>query len=165
MKKQEITVNENALEPLIPVGATVVCSQEIEPEKGDYVVFFPENGVPIFRKWMPLPNGMILLKALSKNADSYKASLDELSSRGKIFVILSMNRTFREIPCRTETEQGLIASPGDFLTFSETMNILKVKRTRMYELLQSGELKASKLGRLWRIERSSLNEFIKQCRT
>ena len=56
------------------------------------------------------------------------------------------------------------ASAEDFLTLPEAMAILKVKRTRMYELLQSGTIKASKLGRLWRIERASLNEFIRGCR-
>ena len=109
----------------------------------------------------------ILLEAQNKDADSYRSTEEELKKRGKIYVILSMNRTFRflseDAPEKAE-ENAASASAEDFLTLPEAMAILKVKRTRMYELLQSGTIKASKLGRLWRIERASLNEFIRGCR-
>ena len=166
IQKREITVTEKALEPIIPVGATVVCCEKISPESGDFVVYFPENGVPLFRKWRVLKDHTILLEAQNKDADSYRSTEDELKKRGKIYVILSMNRTFRSLPEDTpeRAEEAASASAEDFLTFPEAMAILKVKRTRMYELLQSGTIKASKLGRLWRIERASLNEFIRGCR-
>ena len=167
IRKQEITVTEKALEPIIPVGSTVVCCGKIAPEPGDFIVYFPENGVPLFRKWRVLKDHTILLEAQNKDSDSYRSTEEELKKRGKIYVILSMNRTFRTLsgdaPERTE-ETAASAAAEDFLTFPEAMAILKVKRTRMYELLQSGTIKASKLGRLWRIERSSLNEFIRSCR-
>ena len=166
IQKREITVTEKALEPIIPVGATVVCCEKISPESGDFVVYFPENGVPLFRKWRVLKDHTILLEAQNKEADSYRSTEDELKKRGKIYVILSMNRTFRSLPEETteKAEAAASASAEDFLTLPEAMAILKVKRTRMYELLQSGTIKASKLGRLWRIERASLNEFIRGCR-
>lgn len=165
IRKQEITVTEKALEPVIPVGTTVECAVELAPEHGDYVVYFPENGVPIFRRWRTLNDGGILLEALNKNADSYRSTADELQKRGKIFVILSMKKIFRSLPDENQKIEGeASAFAEDFLTFQEAMAILKVKRTRMYELLQTGKITASKLGRLWRIERSSLNEFIRNCR-
>lgn len=165
IRKQEITVTEKALEPVIPVGATVECAMDLSPENGDYVVYFPENGIPIFRRWRQLKDGGILLEASNKNADSYRSTEDELRKRGKIYVILAMKKVFRSFPedfQKTESETSAFAE--DFLTFQEAMAILKVKRTRMYELLQTGKISASKLGRLWRIERSSLNEFIRNCR-
>ena len=165
LRKQEITVTEKALEPVIPAGATVVSSREIKPEQGDFVVYFPQSGIPIFRKWRLLSDGNVLLEALNKSADSYRASIADLNARGTIYVILSMKRIFRNIAEKNIAEPPeLTVAPEDFLTFQEAMKILKVKRTRMYELLQSGSLKASKLGRLWRIERSSINEFIRNCR-
>ena len=95
IQKREITVTEKALEPIIPVGATVVCCEKISPESGDFVVYFPENGVPLFRKWRVLKDHTILLEAQNKDADSYRSTEEELKKRGKIYVILSMNRTFR----------------------------------------------------------------------
>ena len=165
--KREITVTEKALEPIIPVGATVVCSGKITPEPGDVIVYFPENGIPLFRKWRVLKDHAILLEAQNKDSDSYRSTEEELKKRGKIYVILSMNKTFRSLPEEVSEKAEDVAASAvaeDFLTFPEAMAILKVKRTRMYELLQSGTIKASKLGRLWRIERSSLNEFIRGCR-
>ena len=166
IRKQEITVTEKALEPVIPAGATVVCSEQISPEPGDFVVYFPESGVPLFRRWRPGKDDSVLLEALNKDADSYRSSELELKRRGKLFVILSMNRIFRALPEESRKETVLPAvAAEEFLTFQEAMAILKVKRTRMYELLQTGKIKASKLGRLWRIERGSLNEFLRNCRT
>ena len=165
IRKQEITVTEKALEPVIPVSATVECAVDLAPENGDYIVYFPENGMPLFRRWRNLKDGAVLLESLNQNADSYRSTEEELKKRGKIFVILSMKKTFRFLPDDSGIpEMEASASAEDFLTFQEAMAILKVRRTRMYELLQSGMIKASKLGRLWRIERSSLNEFIRECR-
>ena len=167
IRKQEITVTEKALEPVIPAGATVICSDGVTPEQGDFIVYFPQSGIPIFRKWRVLSGETILLEALNKEADSYRASMADLTARGTIFVILSMKRTFRTIveeKLASDPVEMFSASSEDFLTFQEAMSILKVKRTRMYALLQTGALRASKLGRLWRIERNSLNEFIRNCR-
>ena len=165
IEKRELTVTDKALEPVVPVGATVVCTGDLQPESGDLVIYFPENGVPLFRKWRALKDGGILLEALNKGAESYRSTEMELKKRGSILVILSMNRTFRAVPEHSaDREDEASASAEDFLTFPEAMAILKVKRTRMYELLQTGKIKASKLGRLWRIERASLNEFIRSCR-
>lgn len=165
-RKQEITVTEKALEPVIPAGATVVCADGLQPVSGDFVVYFPNGGLPIFRKWRIQKNGDILLEALNRSMDSYQSSAEELYSRGRVLVILSMNRVFRTLPQEGAGADtgGKIASPDDFLTFPEAMAILKVKRTRMYSLLQSGEISASKLGKLWRIERSSLEAFIRKIR-
>lgn len=164
IRKQELVVTDKALEPVIPVGTTVVCAGNLAPESGDYVVYFPGSGLPLFRKWRSFPDGTVLLEALNKEADSYRATESELRSRGKILVILSMNKVFRSLPEENSPAEES-SSAEDFLTFQEAMAVLKVKRTRMYELLRSGEIKASKLGRLWRVERRSLNEFIRNCRT
>ena len=159
IRKQEIVVSEKALEPVIPVGATVICTDGIMPKNGDFVVYFPGNQLPIFRKWRKMKDQTVLLESLSPEADSYRSTEEELLLRGKILVVLSMNRIFRELP---EQESEDLPDPEDFLTFQEAMTLLKVKRTRMYGLLQSGELRAVKLGRLWRIERASLSEFLKK---
>ncbi len=55
---------------------------------------------------------------------------------------------------------SMAMSPSEYLTFEEAQNILKLKRTRMYSLLQTGELEASKVGKLWRIRRAAIDRYL-----
>lgn len=51
---------------------------------------------------------------------------------------------------------------SEVLTFEETQDVLKVRRTKLYELLRSGELEASKIGKLWRIDRNSIVRYMSE---
>ena len=55
----------------------------------------------------------------------------------------------------------------DILTVSDVMELLYVGKNTVYRLLQDGELRAFRIGKAWRIPKSSLEEFIlrKNCRT
>jgi excisionase family DNA binding protein len=48
------------------------------------------------------------------------------------------------------------------MTLEEAASFLKVSETTVYQLVRSGELKARKVGREWRILKSQLVEFLKQ---
>lgn len=48
----------------------------------------------------------------------------------------------------------------DFLTFEEVQDLLKLSRSKMYQMLQRGELPAYKIGKQWRIEKSELEEWL-----
>lgn len=48
----------------------------------------------------------------------------------------------------------------DILTVEEACEALRVGYNAMYELLNSGKLKAYKNGRTWRIPRNALKEYI-----
>lgn len=48
----------------------------------------------------------------------------------------------------------------DILTVEEACEALRVGYNAMYELLNSGKLKAYKNGRIWRIPRNALLEYI-----
>lgn len=48
----------------------------------------------------------------------------------------------------------------DVLTVEEVSEALRMGYNAVYELLSSGKLKAFKNGRVWRIPRASLKEFI-----
>ena len=52
-------------------------------------------------------------------------------------------------------------NPDELLTFDEAKAALRVHRTKMYALLRSGELKALKVGKLWRIEKSSIFDYLR----
>ena len=52
------------------------------------------------------------------------------------------------------------SDPAELLTFDEAQALLKVRRTKMYALLRSGELRASKIGKLWRVERASIQQYL-----
>lgn len=48
----------------------------------------------------------------------------------------------------------------DILTVEEACEALRMGYNAVYELLNSGKLKAYKNGRVWRIPREALNEYI-----
>ena len=48
----------------------------------------------------------------------------------------------------------------DILTVEEVCEALRMDYNAVYELLNSGKLKAYKNGRVWRIPRESLKEYI-----
>ena len=54
----------------------------------------------------------------------------------------------------------------EVLTIEDLMEILFVGRNYAYKLLNSGSIKGFKIGRSWRIPRSSIEEFIiNSCRS
>lgn len=51
----------------------------------------------------------------------------------------------------------------DVLTVEEACEALKIGYNAMYELLKAGELKGYRNGRVWRIPRAALVEYIRNC--
>ncbi|MGN1097545.1 MAG: helix-turn-helix domain-containing protein [Clostridia bacterium] len=52
----------------------------------------------------------------------------------------------------------------DILTPDEVMELLGVGRNTMYTLLNSGAIKAFRVGRKWKIPRKSVDEYIDKMR-
>lgn len=50
----------------------------------------------------------------------------------------------------------------DMITIDELCDLLMIGRTTAYKLLQSGELKAFKIGKVWKISRASVEKYIKE---
>lgn len=50
----------------------------------------------------------------------------------------------------------------DMITIDELCELLMIGRTTAYKLLQSGELKAFKIGKVWKISRASVEQYIKE---
>ncbi len=50
----------------------------------------------------------------------------------------------------------------DLITIDELCDLLMIGRTIAYKLLQSGELKAFKIGKVWKISRASVKQYIKE---
>ena len=168
-----------ALLPEIPPGVTVRCAVR-EPRSGDFVVYLPnEGGEPIFRRYAEKENGMILLESLNSRYDSYTARKEEMLSRGTLWSIVAFQKQLREdvenlLETRGTESFSTPPSPGasgkesfsvgqnmeELLTFTEAGTVLKVKRTRLYAMLRSGELHAVKVGKLWRISRKSIEEYL-----
>jgi len=156
-----LTVTEKSLEPEILFGSEVECSPELEPVSGDYIVYFRNGSAePMFRRWRNAGNGTVLLESLTREYSSYTCRKEELAANGTVMVILSARRIFRRISAMPASSPQDSSIPGeDYLTFNEAMEALKVHRTRMYAMLRSGELKAVKLGRLWRIPKSAVQHL------
>lgn len=49
----------------------------------------------------------------------------------------------------------------DLLTSEQVAEILKIGKNALYELLASGTLKAYRNGRVWRIPRQAVEEYIR----
>ena len=49
----------------------------------------------------------------------------------------------------------------DLLTSEQVAEILKIGKSALYELLASGALKAYRNGRVWRIPRQAVEEYIR----
>ena len=49
---------------------------------------------------------------------------------------------------------------NEYLTPREVMNLLYIGRNTFYKLVNSGELPAFRIGKLWRISRKALLEYI-----
>lgn len=62
----------------------------------------------------------------------------------------------------TETGAGVISHPGvePLYTSAEVVQILKIKRTKLFELVKTGELRSLKIGASRRFPASALREFI-----
>lgn len=48
----------------------------------------------------------------------------------------------------------------DILTVSDVAEALLIGQNRVYELLEEGQLKGFRIGRVWKISKDSLIEFI-----
>ena len=51
---------------------------------------------------------------------------------------------------------------NDILTLEEVAELLKVSTKTLYRLINEKKLKASKLGRSWRITKSSIYEYLEK---
>lgn len=54
----------------------------------------------------------------------------------------------------------MLESYDDILSVEEACEALKVGHNAIYELLNSGKLKAYKNGRVWRIPKESIKQYI-----
>jgi len=50
---------------------------------------------------------------------------------------------------------------NEYLTPKEVMNLLYIGRNTFYRLVNSGELPAFRIGKLWRVRRDDLQTFFK----
>ena len=50
----------------------------------------------------------------------------------------------------------------DILTVEETCDILKVGKNALYQLFNGGQLKAMRNGKVWRIPKESIREYVMQ---
>jgi excisionase family DNA binding protein len=54
----------------------------------------------------------------------------------------------------------MLSEYPDILTTDEACEVLRIGYNALYDLLQSGKLKAYRNGRLWRIPKKSVIEYI-----
>ena len=58
-----------------------------------------------------------------------------------------------------EDNYNVIEPENEYLTPREVMNLLYIGRNTFYRLVNSGELPAFRIGKLWRINRKALEEY------
>lgn len=52
--------------------------------------------------------------------------------------------------------------PEDLITLEELCNILAIGKNTAYALLNAGEVKAFRIGRIWKIPKNSVTEYIRR---
>ena len=75
-----------------------------------------------------------------------------------------MDRTKPEI-FKSNPIRGVDVSLPDtdpFLTVDESCELLKIGRNAMYSLLRSGAIRAFRNGRVWRIPREAISEYVRK---
>lgn len=177
MKRREeftiVTVTDIGCEPRIPKGARLFCSGELRPENGDYVLVRRGDAPPLIRGYFLREDGSVLLRSFNRDADSYTATAESLEAAG-LLVVVRMECDFPAASRAGELPDAAASAPveernptnsvpadsQELLTFEEAQAMLKVRRTKMYALLRSGELRASKVGKLWRVDRTSIREYL-----
>lgn len=187
-KAQEIItieIQDNGGDPVIPPGARVFCTEDIPVSDGDYILVKRKDDVPLVRLYTIRSDGAILLKSMNRNADSYVTTASGLKNTGYYVVVRSEfdfsasrklvpgllaraeaiangQENVPELVVEEESADAALpaGSESELLTFDEALAALKVRRTKMYALLRSGALKAVKIGKLWRIERSAIKEYL-----
>lgn len=176
--RKTFLLTSHVLEPEIPAGTTLVCFA-LPPRNGDMIVYVPFQGEPIFRRYAERPDGQVLLESLNRLYDTYTTRKEEMLSRGTLWIVVSFHKLLREdadfsyeMPDPGKKREQSPAEPSEsrsapgvrdgeeLLTFTEAGSVLKVKRTRLYAMLRNGELHAVKVGKLWRISRSSIEEYL-----
>ena len=53
-------------------------------------------------------------------------------------------------------------SVNQYLTPREVMDLLYIGKNTLYQLLNSGQLKGLRIGKLWRIRREALRDFVER---
>ena len=186
-KEQEIItieIQDNGGDPVIPPGARVFCSEDLPVSDGDYILVKRKDDAPLVRLYTIRSDGAILLKSMNRNADSYVTTSSGLKNTGYYVVLRSeynfvaSKRLMPGLLARAEAiangqevpplppqtpavqENTVPGGESELLTFDEALAALKVRRTKMYALLRSGALNAVKIGKLWRIERSAIKEYL-----
>ena len=56
----------------------------------------------------------------------------------------------------------MLSTTDEFLTVDEACELMKVGHNAIYKLLRSGELQGIRNGRVWRIPKYSIVDFVKK---
>lgn len=51
-------------------------------------------------------------------------------------------------------------SLDSLFTLKETMEYLKLSRSTLYKLMEKGEIKGVKIGKVWRFKKADIDDFI-----
>ena len=51
---------------------------------------------------------------------------------------------------------------GDIMTVENLMDYLNIGRTTAYKLVQSGKIKTMRIGRIYRISKASVDEYVRK---
>ncbi len=55
-----------------------------------------------------------------------------------------------------------MAENNEIMKYEEVMEYLNIGKSTLYNLLRNGEIKSFKIGKVWKIPRSSVEEYIRK---
>ena len=68
----------------------------------------------------------------------------------------------KQTPAKNEGRRDMLNSADDFLTVDEACELMKIGHNAIYKLLRSGELQGIRNGRVWRVPKYSIVDFVKR---
>lgn len=82
---------------------------------------------------------------------------------GKRIKVVEPSKKHNHQNCTNNSNSRYLSDYPDVLTPTECMNILSIGRNAIYTLLQNDVLKSVKIGKQYRIPKSSLENYLKLC--
>ncbi|MDE6832669.1 MAG: helix-turn-helix domain-containing protein [Ruminococcus sp.] len=55
-----------------------------------------------------------------------------------------------------------MAENNEIMKFEEVMEYLNIGKSTLYNLLRSGKIKSFKIGKVWKIPRSAVEEYVRK---
>lgn len=77
-------------------------------------------------------------------------------------MIIFKNITNRQSKTNINFGGNVMTENNEIMKFEEVMEYLNIGKSTLYNLLRNGEIKSFKIGKVWKIPRNAVEEYIRK---